>query len=290
MIGTELTKDEQILVARAREFGRLARDREYELHVSRFLTPAEQNMFYVSIVREDPSLRERIFFWGGAVGAERRVCVIVPSFADIPSLPAFEAWRPSFFSRERECAFSECAEAYFPDEDFGIVPLEIKGSAYDVLGHRDYMGSVLGLGIEREMIGDIAVTDDRSAILFASAVAAPYIEGSLTKVRRAAVRVSRAELPADYVITKKFEEKLIIAASPRIDAVVAGFTGASRADAKEMCLGGLVDVNYLGEDSPGRNISEGDTVSVRGYGKFTVQSFAGETRSGRLRLNVKKYV
>lgn len=290
MITRELTKDEAFLVARAKEFGKTASEREYELHVSRFLTPAEQNLFYSTVVREYQFLRERIFFWGGAVGAERRVCVIIPSFAEVWDAPKVEAWRPSFFSREREKALLACAETYFPEEDFGIVLLEVKGSTYNVLGHRDYMGSVLGLGLEREMIGDIVPQGDSSALMFTLTVSAPFIEGSLTKVRRDTVKVFRSGMARDTEIVKKFEEKLIIVASPRLDAAVAGFTGASRADAKEMCTGGLVDVNYLTEESPDRNVTEGDIVSVRGYGKFMVGAFAGETRSGRLRLNVKKYV
>ncbi len=290
MITGDMTKEEVFLVARAKEFGKTAAEREYELHVSRFFTPAEQNIFYSTVVRENPFLRERIFFWGGAVGAERRVCVIIPSFAEVWDAPNIEAWKPSFFSRERERALLVCAETYFPEEDFGIVPLEVKGSTYNVLGHRDYMGSVLGLGLEREMIGDIVPTGDSSALMFTLALTAPFIEENLTKVRRDTVKVFRKETSRDMEVTKKFEEKLIIAASPRLDAVVAGFTGASRADAKEMCTGGLVDVNYLTEESPDRNVTEGDIVSVRGYGKFMVGAFAGETRSGRLRLNVKKYV
>lgn len=286
----ENTKEEAFLAARAAEFAKMARDREYELHVSRFLTPAEQNLFYAALVREEPSLRDRVFFWGGAVGAERRRCVTLPSYAEAQETCQLEAWSPKLFSHDREKALLACAEEYFPDERFDTIPLEVKGSGYNSLGHRDYMGSVLGLGLEREMVGDIVLTGDFSAVMFASAVAAPFIEGNLTKVRRDTVKVSPAEIPMGLILTKKFEEKLIVAASPRLDAVVAGFTGASRATAKEMCTGGLVDVNYLTEEAPDRSLSEGDVVSVRGYGKFAVGAFAGETRSGRLRLAVKKYV
>lgn len=284
------TKEEQILAARAKELAENAIRRDCELYTSRFLSPAEQNLYYTSIIKFAPYLRDRVFFWGGAVGAERRVCAILPSFAEAEDAPAIEVGRPSFFSHEREKSMSVSAAVYLPDETFDITPLKISGSGYATLTHRDYMGSILGLGVEREMIGDIVPIDERCAIVFASSVTAPFIETELTKAGRDTVKVSPARLDPDYVISKKFEEKLIIAASARVDAVVAGFTGASRADAKSMCLGGFVDVNYITEESPDRNLAEGDIVSVRGYGKFIIASFAGETRSGRDRITVKRYV
>ncbi len=285
-----LTKEEQILAARAKELAESALARDYELYVSRFLSPAEQNLYYTSIIKSVPSLRERIFFWGGAVGADRRVCVILPSFIETWDSPAVEAGRPSFFSREREVAMSAAAAVYLPDETYGITPLKISGSGYATLTHRDYMGSILGLGVEREMIGDIVPLDDRNAVVFASSVTAPFIASELLKIGRDTVKITPAHLSDGYVISKKYEEKLIIAASARVDAVVAGFTGVSRADAKSMCLGGLVDVNYITEESPDRNLAEGDTVSVRGYGKFIIDSFDGLTGSGRSRISVKKYI
>ena len=290
MIRRELTKEEQILAARATELGETALEREYELHVSRFLTPAEQNLFQMTIAANFPSLRSRLFFWGGAIGAERRVCVILPSFVEVSDAPSSEAWNPSFFSREREAAFFAAVQMYLPDETFGIAPLAISGSTYVNLTHRDYMGSILGLGLEREVVGDIVPRDDHSALIFSSEVTAEFIKGTLTKIGRDTVKISNFDIPAGYEIEKKLEEKLVIAASPRLDAVVAGFTGASRADAKSLCLGGFVDVNHLTEESPDRALGVGDTVSVRGYGKFIINSFAGETRSGRLRVSVKKYV
>lgn len=290
MSSVRMTKEEQILAARAGELGGLAAKRDYELHVSRFLSPAEQNLFYVSAIKVVPSLRERIFFWGGAIGAERRVCVILPSYVETRDVPSIEPGRPSFFSREREEKMVSAVAAYLPDEDFGITPLKITGSGYTALTHRDYMGSILGLGVERETVGDIVPLDDRSAVVFASSVTAPFIASELRKIGRDTVKVAESLLPDGYAVTKKLEEGLIIAASPRVDAVVAGFTGLSRADAKEMCLSGLVDVNYVTEESPDRNLAEGDTVSVRGYGKFIVDSFRGETRSGRDRIAVMRYV
>lgn len=286
----ELTKEEYILASRAKELGETALTREYEVHLSRFLSPAEQYLYYTSLAASAPSLRERIFFWGGAIGAERRVCVILPSFAEVWGAPAAVAGTPSFFSREREAAFAEAASAYLSEEDIGIYPVRVQGSAYASLSHRDYMGSILGLGVEREVIGDIVPLDEHSAIVFCLEVSSAFLQKNMLKVGRDTVKLSDAELGHAYEIRRKFEERLIIAASPRVDAVVAGFTGASRADAKEMCLGGLVDVNYITVESPDKNLTEGDIVSVRGYGKFVFDAFVGETRSGRLRLSVRRYV
>ena len=93
---------------------------------------------------------------------------------------------------DAESAMSAAAAVYLPDETYGITPLKISGSGYATLTHRDYMGSILGLGVEREMIGDIVPLDDRNAVVFASSVTAQFIESELMKIGRDTVKVSPA--------------------------------------------------------------------------------------------------
>lgn len=279
-----MSKSDAILTARARDFASEAEKREYEFILSRFLSPSEQAVFSAELWREDPSVAARSFFYGGASGADRRICIAVPSFVDVDGITR------DVFSPERETSFVTAVSEALPGETFGIVPLRIRGGGFVKLSHRDYMGSILALGIEREVVGDIAVTDDYSAIVFVSEVIAPYITTSLERAGRDKIRVSVADVPPDFVIPRKFQSMQLVAASPRADAVVAALTNASRAEAKDMCLGGLVDVNHVSCTATDKTVSPGDIVSVRGYGKFIIDSFNGETRSGRARLSVRKYL
>lgn len=279
-----MSKSDAILFARARDFVSEAEKREYEFIIGRFLSPSEQALFFSEIMRENPAVAARSFFYGGAPQADRRVCIAVPSYIEVTD------FKTDVFSPAREESFLTAIREMAPGETFGIVPLKIRGGGFVTLGHRDYMGSILALGIEREVVGDIAVVSDHEAIVFTAEVISSYILSSLERAGRDGVRVSVADVPDDFVIPHKFQTMHLVAASPRADAVVASLTNSSRSEAKDMCLGGLVDVNYVCCMATDKAVSEGDIVSVRGYGKFIIDSFGGETRSGRARLSVRKYL
>ena len=279
-----MSKSDAILAARAGDFVSDAGKREFEFIISRFMSPSEQALFAAELWREDPSVASRSFFYGGATGADRRVCIAVPSYIDVDGIPR------DVFSSERETRFLSAVREMAPDETFGIVPLSISGGGFVTIGHRDYMGSILALGIEREVVGDIAVTGNHSAIVFVSEVISSYILNSLSRAGRDGVRVSVADVPPDFAVPRKYDVLHLVAASPRADAVVAALTNSSRAEAKDLCLGGFVDVNYVSCTATDKTVTVGDIISVRGYGKFIIDSFNGETRSGRARLSVRKYL
>lgn len=284
-----INKSDALLAARAGDLAKSAAKREFDFVCSRFLSPAEQAV-YLSSLQRDPVTASRAFFWGGTVGCDRRVCVVVPSYIDLSDAPPVPTGSRGAFSADRERFLTDLLELYAPDETCGITPLRVKGSSFKTLSHRDYMGSILALGIEREVLGDIALLSDSEAVIFASDVIAPYLLESLSEVGRDSVKVTRASLQKDFVIPRRFQRMTVIAASPRADAIVGGLAGVSRADAKELCLAGKVEVCYVTCYEGSATVSEGDTISVRGVGKFIIDSFEGETRSGRMRVSVRKYL
>lgn len=284
-----ISKNDALLAARAGDLAKSAAKREYDFVFSRFLSPAEQAVYLTSLQR-DPATASRAFFCGGIVGCDRRVCVIAPSYIDLSEAPAPPVGIRDVFSSGREKFLADLIGFYSPEETCGITPLRVTGSSFKTLSHRDYMGSILALGIEREVLGDIAVLSDSEAVIFASDVIAPYLLDSLTEVGRDSVRVTETSLPGDFEIPRKFQKMTVIAASPRLDAIVGGIANVSRADAKELCLSGKVDLCYVTCLEGSAAVSEGDTVSVRGVGKFIIDSFNGETRSGRARVSVRKYL
>lgn len=274
-----------MISSRAAEACSLAASREYEFICSPFLSPAEQAEYLKAAARTDPFTARRLFFFGGCVGADRRRAVFAPSYTDTDTAPigknAFDPDREAFFKSVLDC---------FPEEDLGITPVEVRGSGYVTLSHRDYMGSVLGLGLERDVIGDIAVLSERCAVILADKVIAPFITESLTKIGRDTVKCTPIRLPNDFVIPRKFETLHAVSGSDRADSVTASLSGCSRAEAKLLCTSGSVEVNYASPVEPDARLTPGDIVSVRGHGKFVIDSFDGETRSGRLRLTARRYL
>ena len=275
-----------VLQSRAAEMCRIAAEREYEFIKSHFLSPAEQIVFAKTALETDPFSAKRLFFYGGALGADRRRAVFVPSYFDADPFVS----QADVLKRSREEHLAELLSAMAPDEDLGIVPILVKGSSYETLAHRHYMGSVLGLGLERDVVGDIAVLDEHSAVIFTDEKIAPFVMESLTSVGRDRVKCSPWRRSRDFEIPRKFETLHIAAGSDRADSVAASLSGSSRAEAKALCTSGSVEVNYTSPVEPDERVSPGDIVSVRGYGKFIIDSFDGSTRSGRLKLTVRRYL
>ena len=89
---------------------------------------------------------------------------------------------------------------------------------------------------------------------------------------------------------RSYESSVVIMASLRIDCAVAAVASLSRASAQERISHGQVQLNYREELSVSAEIKSGDILSVRGAGKFIIVEIAGETRSGRIKVNIKRYV
>lgn len=191
---------------------------------------------------------------------------------------------------EREARFA----AFLVEEpeiraEIPVSALRITGSGFQTLTHRDFMGAVLALGIERNMIGDVLVLSEKEAVVFAMEGIAPFILSELKKIGRDGVRVQRADISPDYEAERNFEEMTIHVSSMRLDGVVNQLTGEGRAASAERIVRGLVEHNYFTASEGATEVCPGDVISIRGYGKFIIGEPDGTTRSGRLRLSCRKY-
>ncbi|MBQ3118648.1 MAG: hypothetical protein IJC10_02650 [Clostridia bacterium] len=181
---------------------------------------------------------------------------------------------------------------FFPDfltpdtQDFPITPLKI--SNVGGLNHRDVLGSVLGLGIKREMVGDIYFDKD-TAVIMCENTAKDYILYNLKTVGRKNVEVTEIDA-GNFSLKHSFKMSTVIVASLRLDAVVAAVAPMSRQDASRVISQDFVNVNFTLANSPDKKLSEGDVISVRHHGRFVIESIAGETRKGRTVLEIKKYI
>lgn len=257
-----INADMEALFARLDDLCRMAD--KGSVAISPFLTPRELHYAQAYLARNGASF----FCYGGHAQAERRRVYILPDYV------------------EAEGA-QDLAEYGF---DADISAVRVTPSGYRSLTHRDYMGSVLGLGIERAVIGDIAVYGDGSAVIFCDSVMSAFLTDSLVKVANDKVRTELVPICDVSVPEKRFADINDTVASPRLDCVVGAICSLSREKAKSAVESGLVEVEFECEERPDREVVPPCTVSVKGYGRFEVLSVSDKTKKGRYRLSAKKYL
>ena len=258
---------------------------EYAPATSPFLTVSEQAELWRRV-----RYPHRLFFWGGFAGAERRCAVFIPEWA-ADGAPYGGDVRYDGSEREkflRELIFSE--NAPFPEIAESVSLVHIRGSGHRELSHRDILGSLMGLGITRQSVGDICMMSPSEAAVALSGKLFDYVSSELTKVGSDGVRVSLAANAGEFVFERKFEEMSVTVASLRLDGVVSAVTGLSRTRASEMICAGLVQLSGIVCDNTAAEVRAGDTLSVRGYGKFLAAGTDGVTRKSRIRVIIKKYI
>ncbi len=221
---------------------------------------------------------------GGYPSAERVRAVLLPDYLE-GLIPA-EALTVDPAATLLAAGFEDVAAVL----SAAVVPVRIKGSGYRVLSHRDYMGALIHLGLERDALGDILPMGDDEAVVLTGATMAAFLEDNLSHVASDAVRATR--LPADTPLTyeRRLEPIHDTVASPRLDCVVAALCNLSRDRAQAAVRGGLVELDYETVESCDLTVEPPATISVRGCGKFAVREIGGETRKGRLRLSAGKYM
>lgn len=182
------------------------------------------------------------------------------------------------FGSEELCGY----EQEFPIVCIEIAPLMERFS--EELGHRDYLGALMNLGIDRGTLGDIVISGKR-AFLFCTEAMAPYITENLDKVRHTNVRCSIAEQVPESTIVR-FERRVVQVSALRIDSIVAKVFNLSRGGSLELFRAGRVFVNGRLCENNSAQVKPQDVVSVRGFGRFVFVGVAGETRKGKFNAEV----
>ncbi len=200
-------------------------------------------------------------------------------------LPAEPVLFGGFLGAERQMV------AFIPEyeeADFPISALKITSSMLKGLTHRDYLGSVLGLGIKREKCGDIIINEDSSYILLSEDISS-YALNSLTKIGRVGVKTEIVPLSEITFPEKSFKPITGTVSSLRLDAIVSLFSGKGRNKAAELVAGGLVFVNGICVQKSDMRLNDGDTISLRGKGKATL-SLGGTSKKDRIFVTLNLWV
>ena len=262
------TKEQKLFYAKLDDLEKRARGGKV-CHSS-FMTPSES--YKAEKYFEAKGNKDRICFFGGYFSAQRKQIFLLPEYISN--------------NADELNVFDMISE----DLDGAIVALKIKGSGFRTLSHRDYLGGILSLGIEREKLGDICVLDNGSAIVFCSFEVADFILYELNSIGADKVRVERIAVDKNMDSLQKFQPFSDTVASERLDCVVAALFNLSRERAQNLIKGGFVEFNYDTASKPDVKVDKNDIISVRGYGKYIIRDVSQATKKGRLRLFAEKYI
>ncbi len=188
--------------------------------------------------------------------------------------------RVACFGSEELCGYAELP----PIACIEISPLSQKFA--EALGHRDFLGSVIALGIKRNVLGDIVVRESR-AFLFCLESVAAYIAENLKKVRNTPVDCRTEEAPD--LVAELPEPVGVNVASERLDSLVAAVYRLSRGDSQQLIAQKKVFVDSRLAENPSCSPKVGGIISVRGFGRFIYEGVSRETRKGRLVVSVRVF-
>lgn len=160
----------------------------------------------------------------------------------------------------------------------------------DELNHRDFLGSVMNLGIERSVLGDILVKGGKRAYIFCQDKIANFIVDNLTKIKHTNVKCSVVSIDEEISELKPtLVDMNCIVQAPRFDAIIAAVIKCSRSEALNLFKAGKVTLNGRMCERNSMTLKENDIFSVRGHGKYMYCGSGNETRKGRIYIHLKRY-
>lgn len=251
--GLSLSKEEAVFAARIEDLCSLC-DRNNVPKFSGFLDLRQQK---ISEYAASGVLPNAFTFYGGYEGAERKMFGVFPD--------------------------------YIQDKNARFPMSYIKISHPRPLTHRDFLGSLMSLGIKREIIGDILVGEQDSFIILQTSMC-DYILDNINKIGNVGVKLSLCEANEVIFSENRFEEKTEIVSSMRLDCVISALTNKSRSESEKLISSERVVVNNETITSCSKNVSEGDIISIRSFGKYIAGPCNSKTKKGRLVLSYKKYI
>ena len=171
-----------------------------------------------------------------------------------------------------------------------IIRIELPEDLKGKYTHRDYLGAVIKLGIERKKVGDIIVDNNGADIIIDKDISKFLLDNlaSLTRFSKSKITIQNIEDLRPVEIKK--EEIEIIVSSMRLDNVISELARCSRNKALDIINQERVLVNFECETKKTKQIKPGDMVTIRGKGRFFVKEISGQTRSGRVVIKIEKFI
>lgn len=174
-------------------------------------------------------------------------------------------------------------------EEFPIKCLKIEGGFTRRLTHRDYLGTIMSLGIVPSKLGDIIVSEGFAYALLHSDIA-DYVAENVHKIGNQGVKITIIDDMSEIHIERRYKTFGTVCASERLDAVAAAAANVSRSISAGLIESGKVKLNHREITKTSVSVKEGDLLSIRGHGRFLIDKFGSETRKNRLHIIFKQYI
>ena len=253
MKNTSTDKDDKILINRITEADTQCFTKNIEVSTC-FLDLRQQSLILPYLAKS----KCRYVLFGGYEDAERRAVYFLPDYLEEPA-----------------------------SDDLCI--LELTHGGYGSPSHRDYLGSVLGSGVERDVIGDIIVYDKGAQVII-KAHTARFLSLNVTSVGRCAVHAESKPLSALEMSAIKTKAVTDTVMSLRLDAICSRMFGIPRSDAAKAIEGGTVFINGALCTKSDKQVAEGDKIVMRGRGKGVLSEIGGTSKKGRTFITAEVYV
>lgn len=251
--------DDRLVLAKILDRAEQARNRNIPAATD-FLSPQQQAMA-CDLLRLAGVAETAYVRLGGYDGAERKILLFLPDWLE-------------------------------PEDADSQSPLRCLRAAFRAeyaLTHRDFLGSLMGMGIVREKLGDILVGTDSADLVVLDTVA-EFLLQSWDSAGRAKLTVAAIDPMHIHIPEVRCQEVRDTVSSLRLDALVSSGFKMARGKAAELIASGRVQVNWRECTKADKPLSAGDTVSARGFGKFELQEVGGVTRKGRTSVVLKRYI
>ncbi len=296
-------KKDEIIMARVAD----QCQHNYEPHYFDFMDEALQ-------MKVEPILRksgEPYAFWGGMEEAGRKMLCIYPDYREEDlQWPMMAATCTADFDLDHRNILGELMALKVVEGDdnvrihdgradfcpFDVLPV-IDGhqsflatcTADFDLDHRNILGELMAMGITRECLGDINLEEGQVQIIFIKRML-PFFELNFNKLKGRPVKVTYRDAHHIIPFTPHFKTLELVIASDRVDGLIGKIWGFSRQDALTYIKQKRLRVNYEEVVKNDARVKAGDILSLRGKGKARVVDLGGQTKKGKIRAVVEKYV
>lgn len=252
--GENLGDEEKLFVSRTADMTRIC-EKTYSPRFSAFLTEGEAALAEKYLRWEG---FENYMLWGGFEGAQRKMLGVFPEYEEAAA------------------------------EKFPLKILRFSWRECDSLSHRDFLGCLMSVGVTRNQIGDIVCFEGKAyaALTPQAAEQAVFLE----KIGRVGVKCAYADESDKIERNDKFSEISATVPSLRVDCIVGAAVRLSREKAAALIRSGAVSVNHGTAESVSDTLCEGDVLSVRGHGRYILDSVGDRTKKDRIHIVIKKYI
>ena len=224
-----------------------------------FLNPNEQFILF-DLLRNFNDINYK--FFGGFDDSERKILCFYPEYINI-------------------------LEYDFPIK---VLKIKVNKKFSKNISHRDYLGSLLSIGIKREKLGDILVFDDY-ALCFVYENIVEYISFNLLKISNISIKNEILNIDEDLKIPNKtLLTKRIVVSSLRLDNIISKICNISRKQSQELIKIGVVSINWKIMKNISEIINKNDIISIRGKGRFVISEICGRTKKDRIIIVFSMYV